>query len=145
DDPEFDFASLTHDMLGRRIDPLRPEESLMLLKATAAIPHEGGKRFGRDSLEYQLLARWIADGSPADSATTPKLRKLTVTPAEQVLFEPVAETQLRVHATFSDGETRDVTRLAVYEPAGQAVSITPDGLVHRLRTGESSVLVRYLN
>src|SRR5438105_15554560 len=66
DDPDFDYASLTRDMLGRRTNPLRPEESLLLLKATATLPHEGGKRFGTGSPEYELLARWITRGLPAD-------------------------------------------------------------------------------
>src|SRR5438105_4568361 len=44
-DPDFDLASLSRDMHGRRIDPLKPDESLLLLKATAKVPHEGGRRF----------------------------------------------------------------------------------------------------
>lgn len=145
DDPDFDLASLTHDMLGRRIDRLLPETSLLLLKATAAIPHEGGKRFSRDSLEYQLLARWIAGGLPADAVTAPRVEKLTVTPSEQVLFEPEGEAQLRVQAIFSDGSSRDVTRLAVYEPTASTVAVTPEGLVRRVQRGETAILVRYLN
>src|SRR5438876_11968194 len=46
EDPDADFQTLTHDMLGRRTNPLRPAESLLLQKATAGVPHEGGKRFG---------------------------------------------------------------------------------------------------
>src|SRR5438034_2607513 len=71
EDPDFDFAALTRDTLGRRVDRLRPAESLLLLKPTAAIPHEGGKRFGRDSQEYMILKQWIAAGLPADSPATP--------------------------------------------------------------------------
>src|SRR5258708_9219312 len=55
EDPAFDFVSLTHDLLGRRADRQRPSESLLLLKATAGIPHEGGRRFGVGSPEYALL------------------------------------------------------------------------------------------
>src|SRR5436309_9674188 len=50
-DPAFDLEVLRHGMLGRRVNALRPEESLVLLKATAAAPHEGGKRFPADSPE----------------------------------------------------------------------------------------------
>src|SRR5262249_2352992 len=56
--PEFDYAALTRDALGRRLDRLRPRESLVLAKPTLTVPHEGGPRFGRDSLEYDLLRRW---------------------------------------------------------------------------------------
>ncbi|MGH7226629.1 MAG: hypothetical protein ACRELF_25720, partial [Gemmataceae bacterium] len=61
-DADFDFAALTRDTLGRRTDRLHPEGSLILAKATSTVPHEGGKRFDRDSLEYRLLVRWIAKG-----------------------------------------------------------------------------------
>src|SRR5438128_12431518 len=45
EDPEFDFLALTRDTFGRRTDALRPAESLVLRKATASVPHEGGRRF----------------------------------------------------------------------------------------------------
>src|SRR5688500_6854651 len=45
EDPAFDFATLTRDMLARRTDPHRPDESLVLKKATGQVPHEGGTRF----------------------------------------------------------------------------------------------------
>ncbi len=45
DDPSFDYQSLTHDQSGRRISRIAPESSLIVLKPTGAIPHEGGLRF----------------------------------------------------------------------------------------------------
>src|SRR6266581_39594 len=45
EDPAFDLAALTRDTLGRRTNALQPAESLLLLKATASIPHQGGQRF----------------------------------------------------------------------------------------------------
>ena len=45
EDPDFDLAVLTRDTLARRTDRFHPEQSLMLVKAIAAIPHEGAKRF----------------------------------------------------------------------------------------------------
>src|SRR5262252_3657486 len=58
-DPERDLAALTRDLMGRRTDPLRPAESLILQKATARLPHEGGRRFGEGSAEYAILRHWI--------------------------------------------------------------------------------------
>ncbi|MBY0525081.1 MAG: DUF1549 and DUF1553 domain-containing protein [Gemmataceae bacterium] len=145
EDPEFDLDSLTHDMLGRRTDAIRPAASLLLVKATAAVPHEGGKRFDVDSLEYRILHRWIGEGLHGDPVKAPTLRRVDVTPTSQVLLEPVDRVQLQVRATFSDGSTRDVTRLAVYEPSGMAAFVTPEGEARRQQTGESAVLVRYLN
>src|SRR4026208_2374855 len=48
-DPSADYVSLTRDVMARRTNPLQPDESLMLLKATARVAHEGGLRFKRDS------------------------------------------------------------------------------------------------
>src|SRR5438067_7279616 len=47
--PEKDYLALTRDGLGRRIDRLAPDHSLLLLKPTAQLGHEGGRRFARDS------------------------------------------------------------------------------------------------
>jgi hypothetical protein len=145
EDPEWDRLALTRDTLGRRTNPLHPAASLILQKATTAIPHEGGRRFGPDSLEYQILARWIADGLPPDPPGTPTLKRIDVTPTQQVLIEPERGVQLRVEASFSDGSRRDVTRLAVYEPSEPIVQVTPDGQVSGRQNGETAILVRYLD
>ena len=148
-DPDFDLASLTRDMLGRRTDRLQPANSLILLKATASVPHEGGKRFDVGSREYAILAAWIAAGMPDDPPGTPVLRRIEVTPAEQVVIAPTDRVQLNVRATFSDGSTRDVSRMAVYEPSNPAVTVDTAGVVRRAEDGagvvESSILVRYLD
>src|SRR5689334_24917733 len=78
DDPDFDYAALTRDATGRRTDPLHPADSLILQKPTAAIPHEGGPRFGPDSLEYAILRDWIAAGTPKSNAPGAVVTRLTV-------------------------------------------------------------------
>src|SRR5437879_10333020 len=55
EDPAWDYRALTRDMLGRRINKDHPTDSLILLKPTASIPHEGGRRFAVDSPEYRIL------------------------------------------------------------------------------------------
>lgn len=145
EDPDLDLQTLTRDMLGRRTNPLLPADSLLLQKATAGVPHEGGKRFGTDSLEYDILQRWIAAGTRPDAQHAATVSRLEVTPTAQVLVEPADRVQLHVRATFSDGAMRDVTRLACYETSGMAVSVTPNGEARRERMGESAILVRYLN
>src|SRR5260370_26146993 len=152
EDPVWDYSALTRDMLGRRVNKDHPAESLILLKPTVAIPHEGGKRFPVDSLEYRIVAGWIAAGMPPDSPDAPALRRIAVTPGEQILFGPDARVQLRVQATFSDNAVRDITRLAVYEPSNPNVEISSQGEVtNPLARGaskglmETSILVRYLD
>jgi hypothetical protein len=152
EDPDWDYRALTRDMLGRRVNKDHPAESLFLLKPTAAIPHEGGRRFAVDSPEYQILAKWITAGTPLDPGMTPILKKITASPTEQILYEPDTQVRLRVQAAFSDGVVRDVTRLAVYEPSNPSVEISPCGEVTNPLTRsaskgiiETSILVRYLD
>src|SRR5262249_4339779 len=143
EDADFDLAALTRDTLGRRCNVQRPAESLVLLKATASVPHEGGRRFGPDSPEYAILSRWITDGAQPDPSETPVLRRIEVTPAQEVLVEPADHVQISVRATFSDGSTRDVTRLAVYDPSNMVAVVTPGGEVRKQQDGETTILVRY--
>jgi hypothetical protein len=144
-DPNFDLGVLTRNTLGRRLDRSRPEDSLLLLKATGAMPHEGGKRFGIQSDEYRILRGWIAAGANGDTDGAPVLKRLDVTPIQQVLVEPADRVTLRVTATFSDGRTRDVTKLTVFETSNLGVRVHPDGVVERRQLGETTVLVRYLD
>jgi hypothetical protein len=145
EDPAADFATLSRDMLARRTNPLRPEDSLVLLKPTAALPHEGGRRFLPGSPEFRILRDWIAAGLPPDPPETPVLRRLEVSPPEQVIVAPLDHLRLQVRAIFSDGSVRDVTRLAVYEPSNQAATVTPAGEVRRQQLGDTTILVRYLD
>ena len=144
-DADFDYDALVRDMFGRRINTAEPDQSLVLLKATATVAHEGGKRFAKDSLEYEILKKWIAAGAARDPENTPTVTAITVTPKSQVLLEPNFKAQLTATATFSDGTVRDISRIAVYEPANLAMKATPDGLITAENPGETTVMVRYLN
>lgn len=144
EDPNWDFNVLTRDMLGRRTDRLAPENSLILRKPTASIPHEGGRRFDLDSIEYAFLRDWIAGGLKRDAA--PKLTGLTIEPVERFVVEPIDQVQISVRAKWSDGSDTDVSRLAVYEASNPEIAaVEPNGLVKKLRFGETSVSVRFLN
>src|SRR5260221_10250484 len=107
EDADWDFGVLTRDGLGRRTNRQRPEDSLILQKATASVPHEGGRRFQVGSAEYEILRGWIAAGS--QRGTSPRLIGLDVGRAERILVEPADSVPLRVLASFSDGTQRDVT------------------------------------
>lgn len=145
-DPDYDFAALVQDQFGRRVNLVAPEESLLLLKATQAVAHEGGKRFDKDSWEYRTLREWIAGGAKRQSPGAPMLVKLDVTPREQFLIEPASSVELKATAGFSDGSTRDVTRIACYEVVSVAVAdVSTTGQVTRKESGETTVLVRFLH
>ena len=111
-DPALDFQTLTREVHGRRIDRLAAERSLILLKATAQVPHEGGRRFGLNSEPYRLLHGWIAQGAHDDSASAAALLDLAATPASQIVEAGGSASPIRVTARFADGTERDVTSLA---------------------------------
>src|ERR1051326_2243967 len=135
-DPEWDLQALTRDAFARRINSFDPDQSLVLLKATTQIPHEGGLRFKKNSEPYQIFRRWIAEGGQEDLPGTPTLTKLEVAPVDTVVMNPAAKSQIKAWATFSDGAKRDVTKQAVYEPANTLVKVSQDGLVEREQAGE---------
>ena len=62
-EPAMDFANLTRDNLGRRVNVVEPDESLLLLKATGQTPHDGGMRFGKDGWVYNVFREWIKSGA----------------------------------------------------------------------------------
>src|SRR5438093_192098 len=144
-DPELDFLALTREAGGRRTNRLEPTRSLILLKPTGEVSHEGGLRFSPGSLEFEILERWIAGGCAPDGPSTPRLVTLKAAPEEEVLVEPRDGIQLQARAAFSDGTERDVTRLSVYEPSNTLATVTRDGRVERQGFGETTVLVRYLS
>src|SRR5947209_18858723 len=56
-DADADYDVLTRDLFARRTNYIEPDQSLILLKASGQIPHEGGMRFGRSSKEYGAIRR----------------------------------------------------------------------------------------
>src|SRR6478672_11226007 len=82
-DPDFDYAALTQQARGRRVFPAAPERSLMLQKATAALPHGGGVRLEPGSADYQAVLRWIAAGAPRKLENEPKLVSVTIAEPEK--------------------------------------------------------------
>ena len=45
------------------IDTNTPANSILLLKATETVSHEGGVRFNTSSTEYQTISTWITEGA----------------------------------------------------------------------------------
>src|SRR5258705_2912701 len=72
-DPELDYFSLTRDVSARRVNPIAADESLILLKPTGEVPHEGGLRLDKGSHEYEFLRQWIAQRVSNDLDSAPKL------------------------------------------------------------------------
>jgi WD40 repeat protein/mono/diheme cytochrome c family protein len=142
-DPEADLRSLTDDLASRRVNLASPDDSLMLLKAVAEVPHEGGRRTTVDSKYYQILSQWIADGATLDMKS-PRVVKIQIFPQDPVVQKIGSRQQMRVVATYADGAERDVTAEAFVESGNADVAVTePGGLINTLRRGEAPVLARY--
>ncbi len=144
-DDEGDFYALTHGALGRRIVPSDPGRSLLVLKPTGAVPHKGGKRFEVDSLDYRVLAEWIAAGTPGPQPDDPRIVGIRLLP-KQVVITPGATQQLVVQAEFNDGHTEDVTRWAKYTSANETVcQVDENGKATVVGFGEGAVTAWYLS
>lgn len=151
-DLNSDAVSLVRELQGRRINRLAPEQSLILLKATSAVPHEGGKRFDRNSPAYEILRDWIAQGAPDNSLNSPALLRLDVSPPRAIVDADPARSAtgpnsvtLRVSGSFSDGTQRDVTHLTRFSVNdAQVGEVHPDGVVHKVGAGEVAVTAEYM-
>lgn len=154
-DPALDSDTLTREHEGRRVNVLRPDDSLVLLKASAQVPHEGGRRIRRDSDEYRALRDWIAFGASDDSPTAPAVTRLDVAPPRQTIGSEYGDPDaagvrattpvpLRVTASFADGTQRNVTWLTRFSVNDERIAtVTGDGVVERRRRGEVTVIAEY--
>ena len=143
-DPAGDYFRLTQQLVGRRVDVADPEQSLLLLKATGRVPHTGGKLFDESSAHYATLRDWIRQGAADDPATVPAVTAIALQP-DRLLCETGGDPQrLRVVATYADGSTRDVSRLALFQTNNKVVAdIDPDGLVTPGKRGATDIFARF--
>ncbi len=142
--PRDDFEFLVKEGRGRRLFPSAPDRSLLLLKASNSVPHGGGSRLDPESLEYDIIRRWIAQGMPygADDAAT--VARIEVLPRHRTMIRG-GDQQISVVAHYTDGSTRDVTRMTQFEPNDpEMAETTEDGVVKTLDlTGNVAIMARY--
>ncbi len=144
-DPAQDYVQLTRDVWGRRTDKEDAFASLIMQKALGRIPHEGGARFGADTIAAEMISGWISQGLPDDPKDLPAISKVEVLPGPRVLKSPARWQQLAVIAHLSNNSSRDVTRLTVFSSSDPAVAeVSPNGLVEFKQAGEVAILCRYL-
>jgi hypothetical protein len=143
-DPAGDYRRCVEEIPGRRINGSVPEESLLLLKATATVPHTGGKSFDRHSELYKTLLDWIQAGAPDDVGEVPEVTGIALSQSVLV-FENLAEsTAIKLTASYSDGSTRDVTKLGRFFSNNPSVAeIDADGIVTAKGFGDTNVFARY--
>lgn len=142
-DPILDVRSFADDHAGRRVNFAAPDDSLMLLKATGSVPHEGNQRTPPDSADYQLLRAWIAGGCQLETAVA-RVERIEIFPENPVVQKIGDEQQLRVTAFYEDGASRDVTALSFVTSGDiEIATCSEEALVTTLRRGEAPLLARY--
>ena len=143
-DPVGDYYRVTRELSGRRIDLAYPAESLLVEKATEAVPHTGGKLFSKDSEYHDTLVSWLKAGAPDDPEDIATPTSLNIYPDQAVLEGKGRTQQFIAVAGYSDGTTRDVTSLTVFETNNApSAEISKDGMVTAGNRGEAFVMARF--
>lgn len=145
-EPEKDHAALARDVLGRRINPVDPDRSLLLLKATGQVAHGGGQRFARDSWQYHVFRQWIADGASWQK-NSGAVEALTINPEGFAFIKPGEKERVRIRARFSSGLEEDITAFCDFRVQDDAVAeITSQGQlgeVKALLPGDTALVANY--
>ena len=100
-DPAADYQSIVLELEGRRVNPAQPSESLVVLKPTESVSHEGGTRLEYDGAYANLLTDWIRQGTPRPD--TKRLEQFQVSPQSHVAEHINATLQLTATAQFTTG------------------------------------------
>ena len=139
-DAEADYAAITTQLGGRRIDLQDPPASLIVQKALGRLDHGGGRRFLRDGKAHRLLLDWIAGGAPWRGTVAAQLTGLTLC---------VDQDRLRAVATYegeNGRESRNVSDLALFSSTNpNVVEIDAEGVLHERGAGLAYGLARYGN
>ncbi|MBK8094581.1 MAG: DUF1553 domain-containing protein [Verrucomicrobiaceae bacterium] len=142
-DPIYDVLAFTDELGSRRANAASPEHSLMLLKASGAVPHEGGQLTVPGELYYETLKAWISQGARLD-LKTPRVVSIELFPKNPVLERIGHRQQMRVIARYADGYVKDVTAEAFMDSGnGDVIEADKKGLMTSLRRGEAAILARF--
>lgn len=142
-DPIYDVLAFADDHASRRANVASPEHSLMLLKASGSVPHEGGQLTVPGELYYESLKAWIGQGAKLDMKT-PRVTGIELSPKNPVIERIGGRQQLRVIARYADGYVKDVTAEAFLESGnGDVIEADKKGLMTSLRRGEAPILARF--
>ncbi|MGO9465320.1 MAG: DUF1549 domain-containing protein [Isosphaeraceae bacterium] len=143
--PDQDFAVLSRESGGRRINRLAADTSLLLRKPLGQVPHEGGLRLAANSKSYQFVHDWIQDGA-RDDPGAPAAVGLEVLPESRVLNAPAKTQQLVVRVHGADKTVRDVTPICYYDSSNPEIAEVDAGGYVRFKTrGEVAIIAHYLN
>lgn len=143
-DPLGDYQRITREIGIRRVNLAVPDQSLILLKATGAVQHTGGKKIEPGSKHYQTILAWLQAGAPADATRTPVVTKVDLYPRQAVLEGESSQQRLVAVATYADGTQRDVWDLASFTTNNErTAAVAFDGRITSGVRGEAFVMARF--
>ena len=146
--PAKDFAQITLAFEGRRLDRVQSAMSLLLLKPTEQLNHEGGTRLELDGRDFKTVQRWIDEGAQRNSQR--HMREFSFVSKAIVEDENSDSGQRRVQliatARFSDDALNDVLPWTVLTPDDPgSVRISDHGVATLLRPGRHLIMARFLD
>lgn len=138
-----DYQAVFGDQFGRRVNLVKPSESLLLTKPLGDVPHRGGIRLAKGTLSQKILQTWIEQGAKSDFEEKAEIDFVRIFP-ERFVIEPGQSHRLQLIAHYTDGTTRDVTKLAIFNVNTDGVAeVTDVGHVTAQGLGESAVVARF--
>ena len=147
--PDDDFLAIARQDKGRRINRFKVEKSLILRKPGGETDHGGDQLFDLRDKTAQSLADWIKQGAKRSDG---KLKLVQFDIGESPLqFDTDLSTAVahgfQFRATFSNGETRDVTdRTVVTSNDSSSVKVdTRSNKITVLRPGRHILIARFLD
>jgi hypothetical protein len=138
-----DYTAIVKESLHRRINYQVPAASLLVAKPLGDVPHEGGVRFARGSLSHQILLNWIKQSTPEDLAEKTRVAGVRMVP-DKLVLRPGQKHRLQLIADYTDGTSRDVTRLGIFTANNELhATVDDEGLVTAADSGETAVVARF--
>jgi len=143
--PTADYEAIVQRVAGRRVNLARPEDSLLILKATENLEHGGGFRIDFGDEGTELLIEWIRQG--AKYVTHRKLKRVDVSPQQFVTSQVGDTVGMKATAHYNNGTSQDVTQWTEFKAEdSSAVEVDTDAATSKvLRRGRHIVVARYLS
>ena len=117
---------------------------MLVEKAIGTVPHTGGKLFSKYSEHWQTLVSWLEDGAEKDPDDIAKPTSIELFPPSALMEGFGATQQMTVLAQYSDGTTRDITPLTVFQSSNDvSAAIDEHGKVIAGSRGEAFVMARF--
>lgn len=142
--PTADYAAIVHQVSGRRINLVKPDDSLIVLKPSEYVEHGGQMVIDYDGESAQLLIDWIRQGAEFQSVR--QLHRVEIQPRRHIAKSLDQPVPFQVTAHYDDGSQRDVTKWTIFTAEdSSAVEVDAEtATATTLRRGRHIVVARYL-